>query len=67
MSIGRRFTQLQHHAMSGDPDQDFLNVSLTDAIITELARLNPRRLGVIARTSSMAPIGSTFVAHRAGA
>ncbi len=39
--------------LSGNPEQEFLAAGLTDEIITELGRLNPRRLGVIARTSVM--------------
>ncbi len=37
--------------LSGDPEQQFLADSLTEEIITELGRLNPNRLGVIARSS----------------
>ncbi len=37
--------------LSGDPGQEYLADSLTEEIITELARLNPAQLGVIARTS----------------
>jgi TolB-like protein/DNA-binding winged helix-turn-helix (wHTH) protein/Tfp pilus assembly protein PilF len=37
--------------LSGDPEQEFLAASLTEEIIAELGRLNPKRLGVIARTS----------------
>ena len=39
--------------LSAKPDDEVLNASLTEKIITELGRVNPRRLGVIARTSSM--------------
>jgi TolB-like protein/DNA-binding winged helix-turn-helix (wHTH) protein/Tfp pilus assembly protein PilF len=39
--------------LSSDPEQEFLANSLTEEIITELGRLNPNRLGVIARTSVM--------------
>ena len=38
---------------SGDPGQDYLSEGLTDELITELGRLHPERLGVIARTSSV--------------
>jgi TolB-like protein/DNA-binding winged helix-turn-helix (wHTH) protein/Flp pilus assembly protein TadD len=37
--------------LSGDPDQEYLADSLTEDIITELGRLSPTQLGVIARTS----------------
>jgi TolB-like protein/Tfp pilus assembly protein PilF len=38
---------------SGDPDQDYLSDGLTDELITELGRLHPDRLGVIAHTSTV--------------
>jgi len=39
--------------LSGDHEQEYLADGLTDELITELARLNPKQLGVIARTSMM--------------
>ena len=39
--------------LSGDPSQDYFADGLTEEMITDLGRLNPRRLGVIARTSAM--------------
>lgn len=39
--------------LSGDPDQEYFGDGLTEEMITHLGRLGPRRLGVIARTSSM--------------
>jgi TolB-like protein/DNA-binding winged helix-turn-helix (wHTH) protein len=39
--------------MSGNPEQEYVSEGLTDEIITELGRLQPERLGVIARTSTM--------------
>ena len=39
--------------LSGDPDQDYLSDGMTEEMIMQLARLNPARLAVIARTSSM--------------
>jgi TolB-like protein/DNA-binding winged helix-turn-helix (wHTH) protein len=39
--------------LSGDPEQDYFSEGITEEVITELARLNPHQLGVIARTSSM--------------
>jgi TolB-like protein/DNA-binding winged helix-turn-helix (wHTH) protein/Tfp pilus assembly protein PilF len=39
--------------LSGDREQEFLADSLTEELTTELGRLNPQRLGVIARTSVM--------------
>ena len=38
---------------SGDPGQDYLSEGLTDELIGELGRLQPGRLGVIARTSAV--------------
>jgi TolB-like protein len=37
---------------------DYFSDGLTEEMITELARLNPKRLGVIARTSAMPRAGS---------
>ena len=39
--------------LSGDVDQEYFSDGLTDEMITQLGRLNPGRLGVIARTSAM--------------
>jgi len=39
--------------LSGDADQEFFSDGLTEEMITELGRVNPQRLGVIARTSAM--------------
>lgn len=39
--------------LSGDAQQDYLSDGLTEEMITQLARLGPERLSVIARTSSM--------------
>jgi TolB-like protein/Tfp pilus assembly protein PilF len=39
--------------LSGDVDQEYFSDGLTDEMITQLGRLNPDRLGVIARTSAM--------------
>jgi len=38
--------------LSGDPKQDYLSVGLTDVITTQLGRLDPEHLGVIAPTSA---------------
>lgn len=40
--------------LTGDAQRDYIADGLTEEIITELSRYNPERLGVIARTSSMA-------------
>ena len=39
--------------LSGDPQQEYFSDGLTDEMITQLGRLQPTRLGVIARTSAM--------------
>ncbi|MGQ0835661.1 MAG: TPR end-of-group domain-containing protein [Gammaproteobacteria bacterium] len=39
--------------LSGDPDQEYFSDGLTEEMTTQISRLHPERLGVIARTSSM--------------
>jgi len=39
--------------LSGQPEQDYLSDGFTDELITQLGGLEPARLGVIARTSTM--------------
>jgi TolB-like protein/Flp pilus assembly protein TadD len=39
--------------LSGDQKHDYFSEGMTEEMITRLARLNPERLGVIARTSAM--------------
>ena len=39
--------------LTGDPGQDYLTDGFTEEMIAELGRLDPQRLGVIARTSVM--------------
>ncbi|MCI0486092.1 MAG: winged helix-turn-helix domain-containing protein, partial [Blastocatellia bacterium] len=39
--------------LTGDSEQDYFSDGLTEEMIAELGRLQPERLGVIARTSSM--------------
>jgi TolB-like protein/tetratricopeptide (TPR) repeat protein len=39
--------------LTGDPEQEYFSDGLTDEMITQLGRLHPQRLSVIARTSSM--------------
>ena len=39
--------------LTGDPNKEYLADGLTEEMISQLARLNPQRLGVIARTSVM--------------
>jgi TolB-like protein/DNA-binding winged helix-turn-helix (wHTH) protein/Tfp pilus assembly protein PilF len=39
--------------LTGDPDKEYLADGLTEEMISQLSRLNPEQLGVIARTSVM--------------
>jgi len=39
--------------LSGDREQEYFSDGITEDMITELSRLNPERLGVIARSSAM--------------
>jgi TolB-like protein/Tfp pilus assembly protein PilF len=39
--------------LSGNPEQEYFSDGLTEEMITQLARLSPERLGIIARTSAM--------------
>lgn len=39
--------------MSSDKEQEYFSEGLTEEMITQLGRMNPERLGVIARTSAM--------------
>jgi TolB-like protein/Tfp pilus assembly protein PilF len=45
--------------LEGDPQQEYFADGLTEEMITQLGRLNPQRLGVIARASAMAYRQST--------
>jgi TolB-like protein/tetratricopeptide (TPR) repeat protein len=44
---------LPFQSQTGDLDQQYFSDGLTDEMITQLSRLHPKRLNVIARTSSM--------------
>src|SRR3989475_9737503 len=39
--------------LPGEPQQEYLSDGLTEEMITQLGRMHPERLGVIARTSAM--------------
>jgi TolB-like protein/DNA-binding winged helix-turn-helix (wHTH) protein/Tfp pilus assembly protein PilF len=39
--------------LTGDADREYISDGLTEEIIAQLGRINPERLGVIARTSAM--------------
>lgn len=44
--------------LDGNPERDYFADGLTEELITQLGRLQPERLGVIARTSAMAYKGT---------
>ncbi len=50
----RRLLVLPFANLSGDAQQEYLSDGLTEEMITRLARLEPERLGVIARTTALA-------------
>lgn len=52
--------------MSGDPEQEYFSSGLTEEMITQLGRLEPERLGVIARTSAMQYKGAHKDARQIG-
>ena len=49
--------------LSGDAGQDYFSDGMTEELITQLGSLDPKRLGVIARTSSMHYKGSHEDVH----
>jgi TolB-like protein/Tfp pilus assembly protein PilF len=52
--------------LSGDAAQDYFSNGLTEEMITQLGRLEPERLGVIARTSAMQYKGARKDARQIG-
>lgn len=52
--------------LGGDPAQEYFGDAITDEIITELAALAPKQLGVIARTTAMHYKGSVKDISRIG-
>ena len=48
-----RLAVLPFANLTGDPDKEYLADGLTEEMISQLGRLNPEQLGVIARTSVM--------------
>jgi TolB-like protein/DNA-binding winged helix-turn-helix (wHTH) protein/Flp pilus assembly protein TadD len=48
-----RLAVLPFQNLTGDPNKDYLADGLTEETISQLGRLNPEQLGVIARTSVM--------------
>ena len=61
-----RLVVLPFANLSGDPTQEYFSDGLTEEMITQIGRLCPRRLGVIARTSSMLFKRSTKSASEIG-
>ena len=61
-----RLAVLPFRNVSGDPEQEFLSDGFTDEMISELGALEPARLGVIARTTSMHYKGSQKNAREIG-
>ena len=49
----RTIAVLPFQNLSGDVEQDFVADGLTEELINQLGRVNPRTLGVIARTTAM--------------
>ena len=39
--------------LTGDPDQEYIGDGMTEELIAQLGRMDPSRLGVVARTSAM--------------
>ena len=62
-----RLAVLPFRNVSGDPEQEFFSDGFTDEMISELGALEPARLGVIARTTSMHYKGSEKNAREIGA
>ncbi len=61
-----RLAVLPFDNLSGDPGQEYFSDGMTEELITELARVAPGRLGVIARTSIMQYKGSRKDVARIG-
>src|SRR5438105_1872283 len=58
---------LPFETLTGDSRQEYLSDGLTEEMITQLGRLHPERLGVIARTSAMQYKGTAERADQIGA
>src|ERR1700730_7483464 len=52
--------------LTGNADREFISDGLTEDIIAQLGRINPERLGVIARTSAMSYKHSTKTVSQIG-
>ncbi len=58
MAKKKMLAVLPFENLSGDPEQEFFAEGLTEELISHLGQLHPKRLGVIARTSSIQYKGS---------
>jgi TolB-like protein/Tfp pilus assembly protein PilF len=65
-SVNVRLVVLPFANLSNDPTQEYFSDGLTEEMITQIGRLCPGRLGVIARTSSMLFKRSTKSASEIG-
>lgn len=65
-SVNVRLVVLPFTNLSNDPTQEYFSDGLTEEMITQIGRLCPGRLGVIARTSSMLFKRSTKSASEIG-
>ncbi|HUP95905.1 MAG TPA: winged helix-turn-helix domain-containing protein, partial [Burkholderiales bacterium] len=61
-----RLVVLPFTNLGNDPSQEYFSDGLTEEMITQISRLSPGRLGVIARTSSMRFKCSTKLASEIG-
>lgn len=59
-----RLVVLPFANLSGDPKQDYLSAGLTDVITTQLGRLDPKHLRVIAPTSAKVMFGKPIAEIR---
>lgn len=57
---------LPFESLGGGDKYDYFSEGLTEDMITQLARLSPERLGVIARTSAMRYKSTTKTIHQIG-
>jgi TolB-like protein/DNA-binding winged helix-turn-helix (wHTH) protein/Tfp pilus assembly protein PilF len=66
-TIGRAMLAvLPFQNLSDDPEQEYFSDGLTEEVTTQLARMQPDRLAVVARTSAMTFRGSTKNAQQIG-
>jgi TolB-like protein len=68
MAVDGRFmlAVLPFENLTGDADQEYIGDGMTEELIAQLGRMNPSRLGVIARTSAMQFKKSTKRADQIG-